>query len=387
MKEEQKVMLGLLKEIDGMCEAQSIPYFLSPRLALNAYYNAGLPENPLFGTIFMKVPDMERFRRYAVKALPPGRALESMADSPHYAGFSLRYADTGTLMFHMNKGRNYRYPGIAVEICPLLSPKGDGEAYEKARFWGKGWQQTCDLYNEEFTPKEKLYAFRVRLLSLFGRRRVGKRIYKGLVNANGTAEKGGQYLVERDTLMKYPASLFEASRDIPLDGVMLKCPSDIRGYLKAHYGDDFAKRLATNYVPSWALVVSPYVSCEEFIQETDTAEVEELVWRRREGYLKDAKGRACKDVTDEAWEYMKFLEKGINLGEDYIAKKEYLKNLSARKDYLRLERAFSKYHAMTKEYLAKGKTYCPDEEIFRIYLDLLENTGKAGFAKKLSKTK
>ena len=383
MNQEQKLVLNLLKEIDEVCQEKGIPYFLSPRLTLNAYFDAGVPENPAFGLIFMKTKDMEAFRQAMSENLPPERALESMVSSPSFPGFYLRYENTATLFFHLNRGGNYLYPGIGIDICPLLAPKGSRKKRRMAHLWELGWKQTCDLYQERYTFKQSLATIPVRLCGLFGRRRLGGRIYRKLLKVNASHLTKGKYYVERDKRTYYPASLFDDARDIPLEGVLLKCPSDVTGYLTAHYGPDYARRLATSYTPSWALMASPRVRCQDFLDKA--GDMEELIWRRRDLSLKDEIGRRCRKSIAAAWNYLKFLERGINLGARYKEKLGFLRNLKESRDYLRLESAFALYHEMVKESAEKGIRYLPDPELDEIYLDMLKNSGKAGFAEKIRK--
>lgn len=374
-----------MKEIDELCQEEQIPYFLSPRLALNAYYQAGLPENPQFGTLFMKAADMERFRSSMSAKLKADRALESMKNSPYFPGFYLRYVHTGTLLYHLNKGRNYLFPGIAIEICPLQSPRCSRRNMKWNRILMTGWKQTCDLYNETFSFRDKLCVIPVKAASVLGRRRLGSYIYDRLVKASKDGRKASRYFVDRDVRTWYPARIFDEMMDIPLEGLVLKCPSDIRRYLKTYYGDDFRKRLATSYEPSWACMVSTRVPCADFIEEA--GDLEELIWRRRDGYMKDEEGRKARVYASQTWDYLKLLEKGINLGMSYSDIRVYLIRLHQEKDYMRLDTAFSKYHDMTKEYLANDLLYCPDEELFTIYLEMLRNTGRSGFANKLAERK
>lgn len=47
------------------------------------------------------------------------RIVESMNNNKHFYGFFLRYTDLDTLCFRLNEGRNYKYPGMGVDILPL----------------------------------------------------------------------------------------------------------------------------------------------------------------------------------------------------------------------------------------------------------------------------
>ena len=68
MNKKQQVILSLLKEIDEICRKHQIEYFLSPRLTLCAVQEQPFPQNPLFGVVLMKVPEMERFRQFRCNA-------------------------------------------------------------------------------------------------------------------------------------------------------------------------------------------------------------------------------------------------------------------------------------------------------------------------------
>ena len=78
MNKKQQVILSLLKEIDEICRKHQIEYFLSPRLTLCAVQEQPFPQNPLFGVVLMKVPEMERFRQVMEENPREKRALESM---------------------------------------------------------------------------------------------------------------------------------------------------------------------------------------------------------------------------------------------------------------------------------------------------------------------
>ena len=42
-----------------------------------------------------------------------------MNNNKRFYGFFLRYTDLDTLCFRLNEGRNYKYPGMGVDILPL----------------------------------------------------------------------------------------------------------------------------------------------------------------------------------------------------------------------------------------------------------------------------
>lgn len=66
----------------------------------------------------------------------------------------------------------------------------------------------------------------------------------------------------------------------------------------------------------------------------------------------------------------------MNLSVSYEKQKDYIKNLYKNEDYMTLERVFRPYFKMMQKSLQKNELFAEDEEIFDIYVDVLEKTGK-----------
>ena len=90
----------------------------------------------------MRTADMERFRLAVEKETPDGRIVESMNNNKRFYGFFLRYTDLDTLCFRLNEGRNYKYPGMGVDILPMRGKQRSRLAHlwTRARKWdGMSW--------------------------------------------------------------------------------------------------------------------------------------------------------------------------------------------------------------------------------------------------------
>ena len=118
MNREIKEVVKLLAEIDKICKREGIPYYLGPQLTLCCVTGQEIT-SPHAGVVYMRTADMERFRLAVEKETPDGRIVESMNNNKHFYGFFLRYTDLDTLCFRLNEGRNYKYPGMGVDILPL----------------------------------------------------------------------------------------------------------------------------------------------------------------------------------------------------------------------------------------------------------------------------
>ena len=104
-----------------------------------------------------------------------------------------------------------------------------------------------------------------------------------------------------------------------------------------------------------ALVVSARVSYTQFWKESGN--FEKYCKERMKNARKLARSRRHKDYFNECWDYVEFCGERMNLSVSYEKQKDYIKNLYKNEDYMTRERA-------------------EDEEIFDIYVDVLEKTGK-----------
>ena len=74
----------------------------------------------------------------------------------------------------------------------------------------------------------------------------------------------------------------------------------------------------------------------------------------------------------------------MNLGTFYKSRKDYIINLYKNEDYMALEKVFRPYYRMTEKSLQKGELFAEDVEIFDIYVDTLEKTGRTVQRSKIS---
>lgn len=158
------------------------------------------------------------------------------------------------------------------------------------------------------------------------------------------------------------------------DGKFL-VPFDTDLYLRTNYGDGYLKETEPPYVQASPLIVSARVGYEQFRQENEG--LDELVKERIANGRKLAKERKLKEYLMECWDYACFCGNRMNVGITYKRKKDYIKNLHKNGDCLTLEKVFKPYSKMMQKCLLREELFTGDEEIFEIYMDVLEKTGKA----------
>lgn len=383
MKKEQEVIISLLKEIDEICRKNKIDYYLSPRLTLCAVDNRPFPLNPLYGVVLMKTEDMERFRAITEENPGKGRALESMHNHKWFPGFYLRYINTDTLCFNMEAGRDYANPGLGVNILPLRSKIPAGMQSRLNTMEEAGWLQLCDSWNEERNMRTWLSKVSIRLRSMAGQGGLARKLYRHFVKRQQGLQPQEYILKRRKQTLVFPAGIFEKPARLTLEGEEFQVPGKIREYLTISYGENYLKDQESAYEQSAQMIVSARVSCEQF--RLANADLDTFAKERIRLGRKKARSRKYGEYIRWCWDYACFCGNRMNLGTLYTKKKDYIKNLYKNEDYRTLENEFKPYTKMMQASLEKGEVFAQDAEIFDIYMDVLDKTGKAGLKGKISK--
>ena len=374
MNREQQEVLTLLKEIDAICRKNQITYFLSPRLTWSAVTGNPLPSSSRMSAVFMKLSDMERFRKAAEETPAAGRVLESMKNNKRFPGLFLRYENRDTLCFRLYEGRNFQYPGIGVDIIPLRSENVSKDVRKWDRRLETGWLQICDCARYEMDTYRFFCGCGVRLLSLAGRARVGQRIYDRLCRTQDTAD-AKEYFVcrSRTSYLTFPASVFRGTKEAVLEGRSFLIPADDEGYLSAVYGAKYASKNLADIDSVFDVMESARIGFEEYFQEVGS--LKKLIKARRRQFLMENYVNHKNEYFNECWEYAKFCAERNDLGVAYLKKKEYIRNLCENRDLLRLDREFRLFRKMMNQSLERNEIFEPDEELLELYLNYLEMNG------------
>lgn len=384
LKREQQEVLSLLKEIDKICRKNKIPYFLSPQLTLCGVTKQPFPQSPLCGVVLMKTEDMERFRLAAEDDCPDRRAVESMKNNKHFPGFYLRYVNKDTLCYCLDEGNNFLYPGIGIDIIPLRGKIPSRKKHIWNRVLEIGWQKSCYYYNEKPGAVTMLCKLPIKLMSLEGRGRLGRNLYKKFLKgqAAGNCE---EYVVRMDrrNTFYYPAEIFKKTSVMELEGEKFLVPDGKIWYLQKTYGWNYEEIPAEDVKPDWSVLVSALVGYEDYM--ADVGSIKKLIRARRRLYLWDSIGRRRQRYYKWCWNYAKLCADHRELDKFYEGKVDYIKNLYKSGDLMRLEAIFRPYTRMMQRCLKEDEIYVSDEEVMKIYLDVLEKTGNLDLKKQIEK--
>lgn len=382
MNKEQQEVFSLLMEIDKICREYGIPYYLSPQLTLRAVMHRPFSLNPLTGCVLMKTGDMERFRRAFRKKKMSGRVLESMYSHRFFPGFYLRYENPDTTCYCLHAGKNFRYPGMGVNILPLRGGPASEKKEKILEILETGWQETCYSYGIEWKFSSMMYGMGMRVLCLFGRRQVGKRLYALFVRARSNPGRGAYLLKSsRTETRSYPADIFDETREAELEGYSFLIPANHIKYLKTAFGENYAQISPGVYRNNFTVMTSAEVGCEEFLKEIGPQE--HFLNARRRQFLADTPVRKTRDRFEDAWNHIKLYGAGSEMNTGLRQKKEFIFNLYECGDYMRLEGIFRPYLRWIQRCMEKGEFYKLDDDLMEICLKYLEETAQGELAGRL----
>ncbi len=375
MNREQREVFSLLKEVDMICRENGIQYYLSPALALCAVTEQPFPLSPLAGRVLMKAGDMEKFRQIFENSETDGRVLESMMTNKRFPGFYLRYTNTETLCYRMNEGRNFRFPGLGIDILPLKKSLPRGLKRRADRMLERGWKRNCDLNNNSMAPKELICKVAVAFTFIAGRSRAGRMIYRKFCRDYDSAD-AKKYVVNfkrRGKGSVFPAELFDEACEVTLEGVNFYAPRRITDYLTAAYGKNALSRKAGGYKESLSVITSAYMGCEEFLRANP--DLDSFVRRRRREHISESAARACKKYFDKCWARASFCADKRRTAKYYKEREQYIRNLSESDDYIRLRAVFRPYTRMMRKCLEENDLFSVSPGIDSLYRQFLSAAG------------
>lgn len=382
LNREQQKILELLKEIDIICKKNKIPYFLSPYLTFCAVMKRPFPQNPSAGVVYMKTGDMERFKNIFEEEPELRRTLESMENNSRFPGFFLRYTDKDTLLYRMDEYGKYRYPGISVTILPLQCEYGPKLKYHWNRMREEGWKRIYGKKGTWRNRRELACIWMVRFLLLCGRGWLGKSIFQDLLHQ--PQENVRTYVIRYFEMNLYfSASVFERTQEIELEGERFSIPEDVEKYLVTAYGKKYRNKSPEKYVPDSMSVCSALIPCEEFMQQSK--ELKKFAADRKRVVRRRKFGLNYRKYFEQCWDYVKFCGAKCECSAAYRKKQSYIQNLLKNEDYVQLEKTFAEYTRMMNRCLKYEEAFDTDPEIFELYLQYLEKTGRISYMEKVKK--
>ena len=267
MTEEERVLVELLSEIDEIASKNGLRYFLGPEAAFDAVNHHGFANGYEPITVYMPADDIYRFIDTVNKQGKDDRYVESLLNNPEYPYVSVRYGNSNTLDFPINRFGNFTHFGINIDIEILRPVTGGKESMTEkmAADAENGWESIHMLKSQN-----ELKGVRKKDAELAGKiqRFLGKKLSaKATFRASVRKAKSNRYYIKKRWSLSntmYPESFFDDYKLAEFEGRKFRVPVDLEFYLaKLNSKDQTASGKSGQAADPFSSIVDASVPYEE----------------------------------------------------------------------------------------------------------------------------
>ncbi len=238
MNDMQKRILGLLLEVDALCQKYDIEYYLEGGAVLGALRHGGFLPWDDDTDITMTRDNWEKFKIAFFKENPENRALEAPELNEEYPTNTVRYIDTSTTNIWRSMMFDVAANGLAVDIFILEDAPDDDEKLEQMK---RDFIDHCEIINPYYRLSSlgdgKRYAELLQRTRTQGKKKVVDELERKILKYHG---QGNRYLMRWGMRFQvYNKDVFGKPVRVPFEDVMLPIPEKPIDYLVYQYGMDW----------------------------------------------------------------------------------------------------------------------------------------------------
>ena len=371
--EIQEKFFQLLLEVKDICEKNKIDYYLTDNLLFDDLKNEKITKNYHEYSIRIKAVDADKFIKLASKK--NNRVVEGLFNNGNFPGNFLRYVATDTLYFYVNDYKKYKNHGFSIKI-ELLNYLPNNKLKSKYISFLQIGLLGVNAKNK-LSYKKKICAIWFHFLGLFGNSRRGKYIFKLINNTkfNESNKKNLYYRISTKKINKYAINYFEMSKNVNLNGISFKVPSN---YILN--GSEIIPDKTYNF----SYIIDQTLPYKEFFEIANKNHFVDKYSKKREKLIKaNKKINPYRIYVRKCWDILYRTRDRFELWEYYKPLKPQIISLYQEKKYEDLEQILDKYLEKLNFYYNKNLGIIFDSVIFDITIDLLIYQGKLNYARKL----
>ena len=363
MRNEERIMLSLLREIDQACIKARCNYYLIDHELLSFVRDKRV-YNPE-ADICMLYRDYKKIE--PVLKRTENRVIESIDNNIDMPGAYYRYVKSDSLMLQLSYHKVRKAHGICVNIHIIR--KDDESAHRLAVLEGgmrsfiEGKDNLEDLSNNitNLKKKGKIYVWKInRMLEK--------------ASLKNTSSSSMLVLPEFGEL-RFSGNFWNQIAVIETNHGSFSTMRDYKTYLSARFGDDYLRCKVINPLDHYQILVDislPYDTVIDDIMRNE--ELDDEFWTRRNRFLKnyywDIKDMENKEK--EIWDVMFLTEDRFYLWKKYYWRKKELQEMCDAGRYDELYLVLSQMDKRVANRAAYGHLPIFDNDIWRIYLEVLK---------------
>lgn len=388
----QEKQFELLGEIDDICKANDIKYYVIGNTLLFGYYKNVFGNEYTTNTIAMTPEDAMKFIEYCEQNLPDDRNIDYMLNNDLHNGHTIYYCDKNTLSLDWRKIKESRNIGIHITIYILKKKDKNLMRWVYTR----GLDATQSIYNRTITNKYKKKSKVAKLVvnpivGVLGEENIKKTVFNSYIKGAISNPERDYYLsknnYKRSIGKFYDKDYFSGDNTITIYDREFSAPNNIEDYIYKIHGKYVAEHVK---VREHATPLFKVADCNLVFDDIkDIVDGEIFTAENFDNYKRGtALNPRLKKLNKKVRKYWNILlrsEDRIKLYLKYMPLKEKIMELHREKNYVELEKILTDYDKCARTHINRKLALVFDMDIFQVYYDLLVHNGEEELAEKIKK--
>lgn len=386
MTEIQEKLVELLDEINAICIDKNLMYSLSAEPALNAFRSHKFESDVTYLNIYMTLPDALILQEEIIKKNMNYPMIESLYTNDYFPNLIFRYCNKNTLYISLKGNSEIKSLGIAVKII-ILRRSSQKFSRKVITVLERGWMFNCiDYPSHSLTPKRKVIK---NITGIFIK--ISRKGYKKiLLNLIEKFEKNVDYEDElytlpfRGKIKHFSKNTFDDLQLVLFEGKKYPIPIKIENIFKPIYGLRWKNTVFNKQEVNENTIIDPNLPFQYYLDYLKMNNIS-LEFHEDLMHYKNLKIDLMKynKIINRAWYYVLRTGARFSMWEKYFPQKEYIIDLYNQKKWEKLKKVLDDYDQVVQKNFKRKLVVCFDEEIFKIYIELLNHYEEFELAKKL----
>lgn len=387
MTNEQKRLLDLLKEINGLCELSGAKYAVVGTQLLFKKSNRNIAGCEF--DILMTWHDYSQFK-IAFDSNPlPEREIESLENNALMPGWYFRYVDSSTTLFSLDYALVRKAHGVGINIHIL---RKFSIYHPFLNFIERGLSlqvEKNDDLDQKPNSSGRLSKFAVMLLrKAMGEKRFSCYYSKAYIKTSqNDKNKNGILKMPRNIKVKIPSGFLKRVdlREYSSGEVYVSKKSD--KYLKEQYGMRYKSFRPQYRKEDYMNICSVSVPYRLFVPYAKEVVNDNSFWMKRKKYLHLYRRiiRPQEEKQKKRWAYFFMAGDRFSDWKKYAPQKDRIMKLYNCEEYDQLWLLLRQYRIHLERYAKLNIPYSIDSDLWNIVIALYKMNGYGIYADKLSK--
>lgn len=241
MNAHQRYLLGLLKEIHDICQANGITYYIAMGTLIGAVRNGGFLPWDDDADILMTYDELQKFKKVCETDLPANRFLGTADTQESYGHLLPRYVSRDTTSIHTCQSLHDDVAGEMIDIF-VLDPIADGDeaydAYIQDLYLYSAVVNYANAAGTRFEIDPERFKRYMNDVHERGKLEVARKLEANL--ASHFDEQGSRYAFRwQGVPICFERSWFDEVVPIAFEDTVLMAPAGINEFLTCYYGEEW----------------------------------------------------------------------------------------------------------------------------------------------------